>query len=60
MEGKKVGITGIPSDGAIYTTFVKTAGLKPSQVSNVSVGFNLVPSLLSGKVDGSSAATATS
>jgi putative hydroxymethylpyrimidine transport system substrate-binding protein len=52
MEGKKVGITGIPSDGAIYTTFVKTAGLKPSQVSNVSVGFNLVPSLLSGKVDG--------
>ncbi len=52
MAGKKVGITGIPSDGAIYTTFVKTAGLQPSQVSNVSVGFNLVPSLLSGKVDG--------
>jgi len=52
MAGKKVGITGIPSDGAIYATMVKTAGLKPSQVSNVSVGFNLVPSLLSGKVDG--------
>ena len=27
MAGKKVGITGIPSDGAIYTTMVKAAGL---------------------------------
>src|SRR5215813_10387140 len=47
MAGKKVGITGIPSDGAIYT-----AGLTAAQVSSVSVGFNLVPSVLSGKVDG--------
>ncbi len=51
MAGKKVGITGIPSDGAIYSSMVKTAGLTPAQVPTVSVGFNLVPSLLSGKVD---------
>lgn len=51
MAGKKVGITGIPSDGAIYSSMVKAAGLKPSQVPTVTVGFNLVPSLLSGKVD---------
>jgi putative hydroxymethylpyrimidine transport system substrate-binding protein len=51
MKGKKVGITGIPSDGAIYQSMVKTAGLTPAQVPTVTVGFNLVPSLLSGKVD---------
>jgi putative hydroxymethylpyrimidine transport system substrate-binding protein len=51
MAGKKVGITGIPSDGAIYTTMLKAAGLTPSQVPSVTVGFNLVPSILSGKVD---------
>ena len=51
MAGKKVGITGIPSDGAIMASMVKAAGLKPSQVSTETVGFNLVPSLLSGKVD---------
>jgi putative hydroxymethylpyrimidine transport system substrate-binding protein len=52
MAGKKVGITGIPSDTAIYKTMVKAAGLTPAQVPTVSVGFNLVPSILSGKVDG--------
>lgn len=51
MAGKKVGITGIPSDGAIFATMLKAAGLKPSQVTSVTVGFNLVPSVLSGKVD---------
>jgi putative hydroxymethylpyrimidine transport system substrate-binding protein len=51
MAGKKVGITGIPSDGAIYATMLKAAGLKASQVPSVTVGFNLVPSVLSGKVD---------
>ncbi|HEY7432122.1 MAG TPA: ABC transporter substrate-binding protein [Streptosporangiaceae bacterium] len=51
MKGKKVGITGIPSDGDIYQSMVKTAGLTPAEVPTVSVGFNLVPSVLSGKVD---------
>ena len=51
MAGKKVGITGIPSDGAIYTTLLKAAGLTAAQVPSVTVGFNLVPSVLSGKVD---------
>jgi len=51
MAGKKVGITGIPSDGAIYQTMVKAAGLTPAKVPTETVGFNLVTSLLSGKVD---------
>ena len=52
MKGKKVGISGIPSDGAVYDTMLKTAHLTPSEVPTVTVGFNLVPSLLSNKVDG--------
>jgi putative hydroxymethylpyrimidine transport system substrate-binding protein len=52
MNGKTVGVTGIPSDDAFYTTMLKTAGLTESQVPKVNVGFNLVPSILSNKVDG--------
>ncbi len=52
MNGKTVGVTGIPSDDAFYTTMLKTAGLTDSEVPKVNVGFNLVPSILSNKVDG--------
>ena len=51
MNGKSTGVTGIPSDDAFYTTMLKTAGLTESQVPKVNVGFNLVPSILSNKVD---------
>ncbi len=51
MKGKKIGITGIPSDGAIYSSFLKASGLTAAQVPTVNVGFNLVPSVLAGKVD---------
>jgi putative hydroxymethylpyrimidine transport system substrate-binding protein len=51
MNGKSVGVTGIPSDDAFYTTFLKTAGLTAGDVEKVNVGFNLVPSILSNKVD---------
>jgi putative hydroxymethylpyrimidine transport system substrate-binding protein len=50
IKGKSVGITGIPSDDAFYTTMLKTAGLSEGDVTKVNVGFNLVPSLLSDKV----------
>jgi putative hydroxymethylpyrimidine transport system substrate-binding protein len=51
MRGKKICVTGIPSDAAFFATMLKTAGLSPSDVTKVNVGFNLVTSLLSGKVD---------
>jgi putative hydroxymethylpyrimidine transport system substrate-binding protein len=51
LAGKSVGVTGIPSDDAFYLTALKTAGLSESDVTKVNVGFNLVPSLLSNKVD---------
>jgi putative hydroxymethylpyrimidine transport system substrate-binding protein len=52
FKGKKIGVTGIPSDDAFYQTMLKTAGLTASDVTKVSVGYNLVPSVLSNKVDG--------
>jgi len=52
LSGKSVGVTGIPSDDAFFTTMLKTAGLSEGDVTKVNVGFNLVPSVLSGKVDG--------
>jgi putative hydroxymethylpyrimidine transport system substrate-binding protein len=52
MNGKSVGVTGIPSDDAFYQTMLKTAGLTSDQTPSVNVGFNLVPSVLSKKVDG--------
>ena len=52
LSGKSVGVTGIPSDDAFYQTMLKTAGLTEGDVTKVNVGFNLVPSVLSNKVDG--------
>jgi len=51
MKGKTVGVTGIPSDDAFYQTMLKTAGLSTGDVTKVNVGFSLVPSILSHKVD---------
>jgi len=52
MKDKSVGVTGIPSDDAFFTTMLDTAGLSTSDVEKVNVGFNLVQSFLSNKVDG--------
>jgi putative hydroxymethylpyrimidine transport system substrate-binding protein len=51
LRGRKVGITGIPTDDATLATLLRTGGLAPGDVRKVSVGFNLVTSLLSHKVD---------
>jgi putative hydroxymethylpyrimidine transport system substrate-binding protein len=51
MKGRSVGLTGIPSDGAIYQMLLRTTHLTAKQVPTVTVGENLVSSLLSGRVD---------
>ena len=51
IKGHSVGWTGIPSDGALYLTMLQTCHLTAKQVPEVSVGFNLVPSILAGRVD---------
>ena len=51
LKGKIVGTSGIPYQDAYLETILKNAGVDPSSVKKVNVGFNLVPAMLSGKVD---------
>jgi len=51
LEGKTVGVTGVPSDNAILKTVVSSAGGDPSKVKVVTIGFNGVQNLESEKVD---------
>jgi putative hydroxymethylpyrimidine transport system substrate-binding protein len=51
LRGKTVGTAGIPYQSAYLKTILDRAGVPPSSVREVSVGFNLVPAMLSKKVD---------
>ena len=51
LDGKTVGTAGIPYQSAYLKTILEEAGVDPARVKEVNVGFNLVPSLLSKKVD---------
>jgi putative hydroxymethylpyrimidine transport system substrate-binding protein len=52
LEGKTVGITGVPSDTAVLDTIVRDAGGDPRKVKVVTIGFNGVQNLESGKIAG--------
>ncbi len=51
LEGKVVGIAGVPSDRALLDTVVAADGGDPSKVTTKVVGYSLAPSLAAGKVD---------
>ena len=51
LTGKTVGTAGIPYQSAYLKAILAKAGVAPSGVKEVNVGFNLVPAMLSGKVD---------
>jgi putative hydroxymethylpyrimidine transport system substrate-binding protein len=51
LEGKKIGYPGIPSDEALLKTMMAADGGDSSKVELVNVGFDLVPALISGRVD---------
>jgi NitT/TauT family transport system substrate-binding protein/putative hydroxymethylpyrimidine transport system substrate-binding protein len=51
LEGKTVGVTGLPSDVAVLDSEVEAAGGDPSKVHTVTIGFNAVSALAAGKVD---------
>jgi putative hydroxymethylpyrimidine transport system substrate-binding protein len=51
LQGRSVGVTGLPSDEAIVDSEVKADGGDPSAVKRVTIGFTAVPSLAAGKVD---------
>ena len=51
LEGKRVGVTGLPSDDAVLDSVVAADGGDPSKVDRVTIGFNAVSALAAGKVD---------
>jgi len=51
LEGRKVGVTGLPSDEAVVDSEVSADGGDPAQVDEVTIGFDAVSSLAAGKVD---------
>lgn len=51
LEGRKVGVTGVPSDTAVLETIMQDAGADPARADVVTIGFNGVLNLESGKVD---------
>ena len=51
LGGKRVGTAGIPYQAAELRTALEHAGVRPASVHEVNVGFNLIPAMLSGKVD---------
>jgi len=55
LEGRKVGVTGLPSDDAVLRSIVTGAGGDFAKVERVTIGFNAVPALLGGRVAGATA-----
>lgn len=51
LAGRTIGITGVPSDYATVDTALESAHLSRKDVKLVTVGYDLLPALLSHKVD---------
>ncbi len=51
LEGRTVGVTGLPSDEAVVDSEVSADGGDPGLVKRVTIGFNAVSSLAAGRVD---------
>lgn len=51
LQGRTVGITGVPSDTAVLDTEVSHAGGDPHRVHVVTVGFNGAQALAAGRID---------
>ncbi|HEV2787328.1 MAG TPA: ABC transporter substrate-binding protein, partial [Solirubrobacteraceae bacterium] len=51
LEGRKIGTAGIPYQDAYLKTILEEAGADPQRVKAINVGFNLVPALLTKRVD---------
>ena len=51
LEGRRVGVTGLPSDDAVLRAAVEADGGDFDAVRRTTIGFSAVPSLASGRVD---------
>jgi ABC-type nitrate/sulfonate/bicarbonate transport system substrate-binding protein len=55
LEGRRAGVTGLPSDDAVLRSVVAGAGGDPARVRRVTVGFNAVQGLLARRIDAATA-----
>jgi putative hydroxymethylpyrimidine transport system substrate-binding protein len=55
LQGRRVGVTGVPSDDAVLRSIVTGAGGDPKRVKTTAIGFTAVPALLARRVDGATA-----
>ena len=51
LEGRTVGVTGLPSDEAVVDSEVSADGGNPAKVKRVTIGFNAIGALAAAKVD---------
>jgi NitT/TauT family transport system substrate-binding protein/putative hydroxymethylpyrimidine transport system substrate-binding protein len=51
LEGRTVGVSGLPSDPAFLDAIVRDDGGDPAKVKQVTIGFSAVTRILSGRVD---------
>jgi putative hydroxymethylpyrimidine transport system substrate-binding protein len=51
LEGKTVGVAGVPSDRPLLESVVRSAGGDPAKVRVRNIGFTLAPALAAGRVD---------
>jgi len=55
LEGRRAGVTGLPSDEAVLRSIVAGAGGDPERVRETTIGFEAVRALLAGRVAGATA-----
>jgi putative hydroxymethylpyrimidine transport system substrate-binding protein len=51
LEGRRIGTAGIPYQDAYLKTILRQAGADPARVKPINLGYNLVPALLTKRVD---------
>jgi putative hydroxymethylpyrimidine transport system substrate-binding protein len=55
LEGRRAGVSGLPSDVAVLNSVVAGDGGDPERVRTTTIGFEAVKTLLAGRVDGATA-----
>lgn len=51
LEGRRAGVSGLPSDEAVLASIVRGDGGDPARVRTTTIGFQAVAALLAGRVD---------